>query len=105
MDTSNPAVFDAVPSRKALPPVKRQHRSPELKLQIVQESLAPGASVARVARAPRRECESGVRLAASVSARAAESREPGEAWVVGGSHCRGGSAGRERRSRSGPSRA
>ncbi len=51
MDTSNPAVVDAVPSRKALPPVKRQHRSPELKLQIVQESLAPGASVARVARA------------------------------------------------------
>jgi len=51
MDTSNNAVVDAVPSRKALPPVKRQHRSPELKLQIVQESLAAGASVARVARA------------------------------------------------------
>jgi transposase len=38
-------------SRKALPAAKRQHRSPELKVKIVQETLAPGASVARVARA------------------------------------------------------
>ncbi len=38
-------------SRKALPAAKRQHRSAELKRQIVQETLAPGASVARVARA------------------------------------------------------
>ena len=37
-------------SRKAVPPIKRQHRSPELKQQIVEESFAPGASVARVAR-------------------------------------------------------
>jgi transposase len=51
MDTSTAAVVDAVSSRKALPPVKRQHRSPELKRQIVEETLAPGASVARVARA------------------------------------------------------
>ena len=51
MDSSNSAAVDAVSSRKALPPAKRQHRSPELKRQIVEETLAPGASVARVARA------------------------------------------------------
>jgi len=51
MGTSNPAVIGAVSSRKSLPAVKRQHRSPELKRQIVEETLAPGASVARVARA------------------------------------------------------
>jgi len=51
MDSSNTAAVDAVSSRKALPPAKRQHRSPELKRQIVEETLAPGASVARVARA------------------------------------------------------
>lgn len=51
MGTSSPAVIDDVPSRKALPPAKIQHRSPELKRQIVEETLAPGASVARVARA------------------------------------------------------
>jgi transposase len=50
MDTSNPTAL-SVSSRKALPPAKRQHRSPELKRRIVQETLAPGASVARVARA------------------------------------------------------
>ncbi len=51
MDSSNSVAVDAVSSRKALPPAKRQHRSPELKRQIVEETLAPGASVARVARA------------------------------------------------------
>jgi transposase len=51
MGTSNAAVIEAVSSRKALPAAKRQHRSPELKRRIVQETLAPGASVARVARA------------------------------------------------------
>ena len=51
MDGSNSAVIDAVSSRKALPPTKRQYRSAELKRQIVEETLAPGASVARVARA------------------------------------------------------
>ena len=51
MDSSNAASVDAVSSRNALPPAKRQHRSPELKRQIVEETLAPGASVARVARA------------------------------------------------------
>ena len=51
MDSSNAATVDAVSSRKALPPIKRQHRSPELKRQIVEETLAPGASVARIARA------------------------------------------------------
>jgi transposase len=50
MDTSNPTAL-SVSSRKALPPAKRQHRSPELKRRVVQETLAPGASVARVARA------------------------------------------------------
>jgi|SRR5271157_43617 len=51
MDASNSAVMDAVSSRKALPRAKRQHRSPELKRQIVEATLAAGASVARVARA------------------------------------------------------
>src|ERR1019366_10657032 len=51
MDTSRPAVMDAVSSRKALPTARRQYRSPELKRQMVEETLAPGASVARVARA------------------------------------------------------
>ncbi len=51
MDTSRSAVIEAVPSRKAVPSSKRQHRSPEIKRNIVEETLAPGASVARVARA------------------------------------------------------
>jgi transposase len=51
MDSSNTAAVETVSPRKALPPAKRQHRSPELKRQIVEETLAPGASVARVARA------------------------------------------------------
>jgi transposase len=51
MDASNSAVIDAVSSPKAVPATKRQYRSPELKRQIVEETLAPGASVARVARA------------------------------------------------------
>ena len=51
MDACNSAVIEAVSSRTAVPTVKRQHRSAELKRQIVEETLAPGASVARVARA------------------------------------------------------
>ena len=50
MGTSNPAVMEAVSSRRALP-TQRLHRSPELKRGIVEETLAPGASVARVAMA------------------------------------------------------
>jgi len=49
MDTSSSAVMDAVSFRKAS--LKRQHRSLELKRQIVEETLVAGASVARVARA------------------------------------------------------
>ena len=49
MGTSGSVVIDAVSSRKGT--LKRQHRSPELKRQIVEETLVPGASVARVARA------------------------------------------------------
>ena len=45
MDACNAAVIEAVSSRKALPTVKRQRRSAELKRQIVEETLAPGASV------------------------------------------------------------
>ena len=51
MDACNSAVIEAVSSRTAVPTVKRQHRSAELKRQIVEETLAPGGSVARVARA------------------------------------------------------
>jgi transposase len=50
MGTSGSAAIEAVSTRKALPAAKRQRRSVEFKLQIVEESLAPGASVARVAR-------------------------------------------------------
>lgn len=54
MDTSGSAVIDVVPaspktSRTSRP--KRQQRSLELKRKIVEETLLPGASVARVARA------------------------------------------------------
>ena len=49
MDTSSSVVMDAVSSRKGS--LKRQHRSPELKRRIVEETLVLGASVARVARA------------------------------------------------------
>jgi transposase len=51
MDTSEPAVIETVPTRKSLPRAKRQHRSAEIKYKIVEETLVPGASVARVARA------------------------------------------------------
>jgi transposase len=51
MNAFRPAVIDAVSSRKAFPTAKRRDRSPELKRQIVAETLASGASVARVARA------------------------------------------------------
>ena len=51
MDISNSAAIEAGPRHPALSPINRQHRSPELKRQIVEETLAPGASVARVARA------------------------------------------------------
>ena len=59
MGTSHPAVIEVESSRKTSPLAvrrgslllaKRQHRSPELKRQIVEETLAPGASVACVAR-------------------------------------------------------
>jgi transposase len=51
MGTSGSGTIEAISRRKALPAAKRQHRSVEFKLQIVEESLVPGASVARVARA------------------------------------------------------
>jgi len=51
MDTSRPAATEVVPSRMTLPERKRQHRSLALKRQIVEETLTPDASVARVARA------------------------------------------------------
>jgi transposase len=51
MGTSSPAVIEAAPASKALPASKREHRSPEQKRQIVEETLAAGGSVARVARA------------------------------------------------------
>ena len=42
---------------------KRQMRSAAEKLRIVEETLAPGASVALVARAARSQRESGVQVA------------------------------------------
>jgi len=40
MDGSNPVANEAVSSRTALCPFKRQHRIPELKRRIVEETLA-----------------------------------------------------------------
>jgi transposase len=51
MDTFRPTAIDPVSSRKTLLGRKRQHRSLALKRQIVEATLTPGASVARVARA------------------------------------------------------
>lgn len=51
MGTYSPAVIEAVPTSKAVPAVKRQRRSLDEKRRIVEETLAPDASVARVARA------------------------------------------------------
>jgi transposase len=51
MDTSNSAGVDVVAPSHGLSPLKRQHRSPELKRQIVEATFIQGASVARVARA------------------------------------------------------
>jgi transposase len=51
MGTSGSGMIESISPRKALPAAQRQHRSVEFKLQVVEESLAPGASVARVARA------------------------------------------------------
>jgi transposase-like protein len=45
MDTSSSTVMDAASSRKGS--LKRHHRRPELKRQIVEETLVPGASGAR----------------------------------------------------------
>ena len=59
MDTSRTPANDPTPavgptfSKKTLPERKKQRRSLELKRQIVEETLTPGASVARVARAHR----------------------------------------------------
>ncbi len=47
MGTSDATVVFSNSSRKAIPKAKRQRRSPELKRQVVEESFAPGASVAR----------------------------------------------------------
>lgn len=49
MDTSSPTLIGTSSSSRLAG--KRQYRSPELKRKIVEESLAPGASVARIARA------------------------------------------------------
>jgi transposase len=54
MDTSGPAIIDVVPARPKITRTsrpKRERRSLELKRKIVEETLVPGASVARVARA------------------------------------------------------
>ena|SRR6266567_4352643 len=51
MGTSSAAVMESDSDSRSRPAVKRQYRSPELKRRIVEESLLPGASVARIARA------------------------------------------------------
>ena len=51
MESSESALIETSSSRQALSPLKRQYRRAELKRQIVEETLLPGASVARVARA------------------------------------------------------
>jgi transposase len=50
MDTSNPTLIGSASTAKPQSSAKRQYRSAELKRRIVEESLAPGASVAQIAR-------------------------------------------------------
>jgi transposase len=50
MGTSRPAIIETVPTSKTRTG-KRHHRSADEKVRIVEETLAPGASVARIARA------------------------------------------------------
>lgn len=51
MDTCDSAAIVSIPSHEVIPTRKRVHCSPELKRQMVEETLVPGASVARVAQA------------------------------------------------------
>jgi len=51
MGSSSPAVIEAGSASDILPAVKRQRHSEAKKRQMVEETLVPGASVARVARA------------------------------------------------------
>ncbi len=51
MDTSNPTLLGPASATRRSSPSKRQYRSPELKRKVVEDSLSPGASVARIARA------------------------------------------------------
>ncbi|MDE3178885.1 MAG: transposase [Acidobacteriota bacterium] len=51
MDTSNPTLLGPASVTRPSSPAKRPYRSPELKRKVVEEILAPGASVARIARA------------------------------------------------------
>lgn len=48
MGTSNPTLIGPASATEPLSTAKRQYRAPELKRKIVEESLAPGASVARL---------------------------------------------------------
>ena len=62
MDTSQQAAV--IPRNKEVSvALLRQRRSIAEKRRIVEETLAPGASVARVARAPRDQRQSGIWLA------------------------------------------
>ncbi|MDE3178356.1 MAG: transposase [Acidobacteriota bacterium] len=51
MDTSDPTLLSPASATRPSSPAKRQYRSPELERKVVEERLAPGASVARIARA------------------------------------------------------
>lgn len=56
MDTSGPAIIDVVSASAevtAAAKAKRQHRSLELRRKMVEETLMPGTSVARVAQSHR----------------------------------------------------
>lgn len=86
METSSAAVMDAVSSRNGSP--KRQHRSLELKRQIPEETLARGAIHGPRGAGARSERRPSVRLAASLSARAAQSWQPCRTRVADRSACR-----------------
>ena len=49
MGTVEPTEIVAIGQNRVIPP-KRQHRNIEIKRKLVEETLVPGASVARVAR-------------------------------------------------------
>jgi transposase-like protein len=83
MDTSTPAI-ELTPVKNPTGTIaKRQYRTFQEKRQIVEETLAEGASVARIARAHGINANQVLRLAQAVSGGATGRREPCAQVVAG----------------------